>query len=665
MRKISRKDFLKGTTALLASSFLAGCAANADTGTTVRAEETAANTTANPTAATDTAATGEDVSVPEAKPEYDWANAADLVVVGGGGAGFCAAIEAARAGASVLILEKGDLCGGDTLLSGGMIMVGGTNAQKTLGAEDTPENFAKTELGYCGQFADPEMVEELCNGSQEVENFMVSLGRKYTALTPMKPVWGYDNEETWAPRTIHDNESREGHFAMLQNEAAKYDNIQVQTATTVEHLITDDSGAVIGVKDSNGNCYRANKGVVLSTASFGHNIEMSKRYNFMNYWALRYEEVMGVDAPNSQCANNTGDGIRMAQEIGADLALSTANCISDVCSMSFDSQYGSILVNDQAKRFVQENAHWGYLNSMVYQEAIHQNAAAPETCRFYLIADQNAATKNIYLNFILDGVQLTATENYMKRVLKADTLEELAEMADLPKDSLQETVAHWNEMVATGEDTDFGRKDIYGSSDLVAIGDGPYYAFPYVPYSMGSFGGLRTNKETQVLSVFGEPIPRLFAAGAIMSGMFTAPFYNACGWSVLGTVHWGRKAGKNIAALEAWTTEEVTAKEISGGNIEEAIANATGSYNAGIYNAVGQGRNGEVSVEVEFNDRAILRITIGENQETPGIGDVAVQNLPDRILLAQSAEVDVYSGATMTSTAILEAVKDCIAQASN
>lgn len=630
--ELSRRSFLKGA----AASALGIGAASILNAAPVQAEET---------------------------PAIDWVDAADLVVVGGGGAGFCAAIEAARAGSTVLVLEKGDLCGGDTLLSGGMIMVGGTKAQKALGIEDTVENFVKTELGYAGDTVNREMVQEMCEGSQEVEDFMVSLGRQFTTLSAMLPIWGYDTDETWAARTIWDNTGREGHFVLLQKEAAKYDTIKVRTATECAHLIQDESGAVIGVKDVNGKCYRANKGVVLSTASFGTNREMSKRYNPMNYWALSYEDAFGMQAPNTQCANNTGDGIRMAQEIGADLKLSPANCISDVCGMSFAGMHASILVNDLGNRFVQESAQWGYLNQMVYNEAVKRNQTDPTTSKFFLIADQATVDSNLYLNTIANGVIRLATETYIKRVLKADTLEELAEKTGLPADNLLATVERWNSMAAKGVDTDYNRRDVFGQTHLQAMGEGPYYAFPYVPYSMGSFGGLRTNKETQVLDTKGEVIPRLYAAGSIMSGMFTAAFYNACGWAVLGTVHWGRKAGKNIAALEPWTTEEVVVKDEAVDSLEAAIANANGSYNAGSYDSIGKGRNGDIPVTVEFSDKAILSVSIGAHQETPGIGDAAVNGLPGRIVLAQSADVDTFSGATMTSDAILAAVRDCIAQA--
>ena len=97
--------------------------------------------------------------------------------------------------------------------------------------------------------------------------------------------------------------------------------------------------------------------------------------------------------------------------------------------------------------------------------------------------------------------------------------------------------------------------------------------------------------------------------------------------------------------------------------IQEAIANADGSYVAGTYTATAAGRNGDFDVTVTFSDTAITAIEIGENSETEEIGTVALEKLPNAILLAQSAEVDAISGATITSSAIIEAVQACILQA--
>ena len=110
-----------------------------------------------------------------------WVDSADLVVVGGGGAGFCAAIEAANAGASVLVLEKAGFCGGNTQLSNGMLMAAGTKEQLELAGcdTDTPEAFAEQQVAYAQGHGDAEMIRDMCLHSPEAVEFMTGLGRVY------------------------------------------------------------------------------------------------------------------------------------------------------------------------------------------------------------------------------------------------------------------------------------------------------------------------------------------------------------------------------------------------------------------------------------------------------------------------------------------------------
>lgn len=89
----------------------------------------------------------------------------------------------------------------------------------------------------------------------------------------------------------------------------------------------------------------------------------------------------------------------------------------------------------------------------------------------------------------------------------------------------------------------------------------------------------------------------------------------------------------------------------------------TSLYKAGTYTATGTGKNGDVQVTVEFTDDAIKSVTIGENSETEAIAKPAFDTIPQEIVDAQSTQVDVVSGATLTSNAIIEAVNDCIVQA--
>lgn len=594
---------------------------------------------------------------------------ADLIVVGGGGAGVCAAIEAAQAGATVLVLDKNDFPGGDTVRSGGMIMAAGTDVQADLGIEDTIEDFIATEVGYSASTTDTDMVIEMCEKSPEQIAFMQSLGRNFNAVdgTTMAAIAAYDGDGShWDPRTHWDTNARTGHFVILYNHAVDL-GVRFVNAVHVAHLVQDGTGAVIGVTDTEGNAYRANKGVVISTASFGRNIEMSKRYNKMNAWALGFEENFPGASLNYQSLKNTGDGIRMAQEIGADLQLNPSGCISDCTATGFYSS-GTILVNDRADRFVQEDAAWGYVNQMAYNEAVKRGCADDtSTPRFWAIGAQEALEdpNDSYVTRILGGV--LQGPSYNDLIQYADTLDELAEKTGLPADRLVVSVDRWNTFAETGYDEDFGRTPASGMPSLISIKTGPYYAMPYIPFSMGSFGGLRTNSETQVLNTAGDPIPRLYAAGASMSGMYTAPFYNSCGWSVLGTMVWGRKAGANVAALDAWTSDPVEDAIVVPDLEAEAqagIDSANGSYAAGTYTSCGIGRGGEFEVTVECSDTAITAVTVGENSESGGIGTWAIEWMPLKVLAAQSADVDVVAGATQTSLAILMAVRECLDEAS-
>lgn len=611
-----------------------------------------------------------------------WVAEADVVIVGGGGAGFCAALEAAAAGARVLVLEKAGFCGGDTQLSNGMLMAAGTKEQAELAgcSTDTPEAFAEQQVAYAQGYGDEDMIREMCMASPDEVEFMTGLGRVYKNADVIPPVWAYDTDGSWGPRSHWDHTQVEGHpdghFGTLKKAIEANDAIQVITETEVAHLIVSD-GEVKGVCDTLGNRYRANRGVILATASFGANKEMNRRYNHMYYWALCLNEVYPVN--NYAChPANTGDGIRMAQEVGADLALSNSNVILDMlyfggvgsyyynelAGIDYVNEYlstpipGKILVNAEGSRFVQEDALWGYVNAQVYQEAMRTGwNAETSPIKVWAIQDAQHATSDALTLRSTNTAQTNETgrPTIADLCVSADTIEELAELIGVPADNLERTVERWNEASEQGVDGDYGRRTDFGS-----IATPPFYAVPFLPNTMGSLGGLRTDIDTHVLDVNGAPISRLYAAGTIMSGMWCGPFYPSCGWAILGTVHWGRKAGQNAAGAQAWTVEPAT---IVDAITKEQPEPHAGGYAAGTYEAESVGRNGIVPVTVEFSDSQILSVTVGENVETLAIGTAAIELLPERIVEAQTADIDALTGATLTSMAILRAVDDCITQA--
>ena len=124
------------------------------------------------------------------------------------------------------------------------------------------------------------------------------------------------------------------------------------------------------------------------------------------------------------------------------------------------------------------------------------------------------------------------------------TAETLAEAIGVPAANLKAQLELWNGYAAAGKDEQFGRRT--GVMEIT----GPFYAYRNVAYNLGALGGLKINTNTEVLNVNGEVIPHLYAAG-LNAGGWIGPYYPGSGTAVVGTVHWGRKAGKAAAANTA------------------------------------------------------------------------------------------------------------------
>jgi fumarate reductase flavoprotein subunit len=501
--------------------------------------------------------------------DIKWDKEADIVVVGGGGAGYAAAVEAMEAGASVIVLEKTVSPGGNTRLSAGMILGVHTEKQKEIAPwwtkGDSIAKFTEEMLAWGSGEVDADKVTEMCEASTEHIQWMMDMGREFDVCDILPPIHGFDSDDTWAPRSFHNETLSTGHFDAIRDKALTFgDLLDEQTETEGKHLILNADNEVVGVeaeRDGTPLYYKARKGVLIATAGPDFGKDLTRTYNRQMYWGSIMAEK-GYDQSVSRGTQaNTGDGIRMGMEIGADVKMSTACVMSDSWSFGgvgyFGVYYepeniyhnthrqGAIYVNSKGNRFVQEDAHWGFNCAQIYHEIVISGAdAINKEPNVWVITDSVG-----YANFYNMGLGIDPNaEVTAGRSFRADTLEDLAGQIEIESPvALRATVDRFNAFVDAGEDLDFHR-----SYDLTAkIETGPFYAIRSVPIVMGCAGGLAINSDTQVLDVNGEPIPRLYAAG-MASGGWIGPFYNACGWAVLGTVHWGRKAGKNIAALETW-----------------------------------------------------------------------------------------------------------------
>lgn len=469
-----------------------------------------------------------------------WDHQADVVVAGYGVAGASAAVEAARAGADVLVLERTGSWGGAASMAGGFIYLGGGTAlQKACGFSDSVDNMAAFLNVAMGPGADKQRIADYCEGSVAHFEWLVGCGVPFKAEFFGEPGWEpmgdqglmYSGGENSFPfNTIADPAPR-GHVPQMsdkkQGEASAGFMLMkplVETATAagaralydvrVQRLVVSDDGRVVGVvarQFGNEVTVQARRGVVLATGSFAYNEAMVARYA---------PRIAG--RPAASIEQHDGRAIRMAQALGADLAHMDA---TEVAIFADPQQMvRGILVNGRGQRYVAEDTYPGRIGQVTLY---HQDNTA------YLIIDGEAQ----------DEAMASLSPQLMLRppTWVADTVADLEADIGLPSGSLQTTVALYNAGAARGEDPLLHKKAEW----LKPIGS-PVGAID-LRESTGGFtlGGLATTLDAEVLHVSGEPIPGLFAAGRCSAGL--AAWGYASGISLGDGSFYGRRAGRGAA----------------------------------------------------------------------------------------------------------------------
>ncbi|MCX2934024.1 FAD-dependent oxidoreductase [Mycobacterium sp. CVI_P3] len=469
-----------------------------------------------------------------------WDQEADVVVAGYGIAGAAAAVEAASAGADVLVLERAGAWGGAAALAGGFIYLGGgTGLQKACGFEDSPDNMAAFLNAAMGPGADGERIADYCSGSVAHYEWLVECGVPFKPEFFGEPGWEplgdqglmYSGGEDAYPFDTIAEPAPRGHVPQMQNKkqgqaSAGYMLMKplVETATglgvrglydvRVRSLIVESDGRVIGItarQYGTDIAIRARRGVVLATGSFAYNDSMMARFT---------PRIAG--RPISAVEQHDGQGIRMAQALGADLAHMDA---TEVAFLVDPQQLvRGILVNARGQRYVAEDTYPGRVgqHTLYYQDD-----------KAFLIIDEQAQEEAL----------ASQTPKLILRKPKwvCETVAELEAEMGLAPGSLQDTVARYNDGAARGEDPLLHKKPRW----LRPIGS-PVGAID-LRHSTGGFslGGLRTSLSAEVLHVTGEPIPGLYAAGRCTAGL--AAWGYASGISLGDGSFYGRRAGRSAA----------------------------------------------------------------------------------------------------------------------
>ena len=424
----------------------------------------------------------------------------EIVIIGAGGAGMSAAIMVHQAGKEFVLLEKMPYAGGNTTKATGGMNAAETHYQKEQGIEDSTALFAADTMKGGHALNDPELVATLANRSAEAIDWLDTIG---ASLPKISYSGGASVNRIHAP----EDGSGVGGY-LVDRFSAKLDELGVQIMfnTAATELLTDAEGKICGVKaegeDSN---YTINcKAVILATGGFGANEDMYTQYR---------PDLKGTVTTNAPGA--TGDGIVMAQALGADLVdieqIQLHPTVEQTTSMLITESVrgdGAILVNQSGVRFT---------NELLTRDAVSAAELEQEGQYAWIIFDQNLRD------------HLKATEKYVKSgiTVQADTIEGLAELLAIDPATLAKTLEDWNGYVKNQRDPDFGRTTGM-DADLTTP---PYYAIKIAPGIHHTMGGVKINTAAQVINTEGQAIPGLFAAGEVTGG-----------------VHGGNRLGGNAVA---------------------------------------------------------------------------------------------------------------------
>jgi fumarate reductase flavoprotein subunit len=463
------------------------------------------------------------------KPEKSWDMSFDMVIVGGGAAGFSAACQALDKGLKVALLEKLPMVGGSTVLSGGQWAACGTAEQIAKGVKDDEETFFNDMRKVGGNQNDPDLVRAFIKESRRRYDWVTKeLGVKPKALMAASGM-SVPRAHTFTPSEIIE----------AMQKYAKGKGLTILLNTKAERLTWDDKkGRINGVKASRKGktlCIEAKKGVLLAAGGFSQNKKMLSRYS----------EVMANASAVSSVGCN-GEGILMAQAYGADMI--DTNYIKATYGFKEHPEKrkgattvyysGAIMINLDGKRFVNESISYKILGD---------KALAQKEGKSFLLFDE--AIRKAQMAKRPGDKALWAPYDEGKETdfsFRGSTIEEVAQKAGLDPAAVRATVDRYNKFVEEGSDKDFGRNSLtstYGKP--VKIENGPFYIFPSVAALIATYCGVKINPKAQVIDVFGDVIPGLYAAGEMTGGVHGVAYMT--GTSVGKAISFGSIAARSIA----------------------------------------------------------------------------------------------------------------------
>lgn len=448
----------------------------------------------------------------------------DVVVVGAGGAGLVAAIEAKNNGAqNVIVIEKMAFAGGNTLISGGEYAAPNNWVQVKKGLKDSNDAFYNDILKGGDNEGDPKLVRVLADNALSGAEWL----KDYINMTfedRQMFFGGHSVERSLVPQGATGVE-------MISKLLAKAEelNIPILYETPATELIVD-KGRVTGVKavsEDKEYTFLTKNGVILATGGFGSNLEMRVKYNKDVDENILSTNTVGI----------TGDGITMAEKIGAQLedmpfiqTYPTCDPISGALLYFGDVRLigGSILINQEGKRFVEELERRDVISMAIKNQT---GNAAYQFCDEAQVKISGVAEHHEdEMNYLFNN----------KLLVKADTIKEVADFFGIDAAELEKTVAKYNQYAKDGKDLEFNKRGKLTPFE----GKGPFYIMKAVPAVHHTMGGVKIDENARVINTNGGVIKGLYGAGEVTGDIHGT---NRLGSDAIADITvFGRIAGQNV-----------------------------------------------------------------------------------------------------------------------
>ncbi|MCG3097486.1 flavocytochrome c [Lactococcus petauri] len=436
----------------------------------------------------------------------------DVIIVGSGGAGMTAAIEAKDAGMNPVILEKMPMAGGNTSKASAGLNASETSVEKSQGVTDSNDKFYEETLKGGGGTNDKELLRYFVDHSAAAVDW---LAQNDIVLDNLTTTGGMSVSRTHRP---HDGSAVGAYLVKGLEENISKRDIPVFVNSDVTK-INEKDGKVSGVEVKiEGETKQVDsKAVVVTTGGFGANQKMIAKYR---------PDLK--DYVTTNAAGSTGDGIEMISALGG--ALVDMDKIQIHPTVFQKTGYlvsesirgeGAILVNKEGNRF---------FNEMDTRDKV--SAAELKQDGKYAYAIFGEGTKD----------KVKAVDQYISKnmVVEADNVEELAKKLDIKPEELKATVTKLNKAVADKKDSEFGRTT--GMTNDIS---GKVYAIKVAPGIHHTMAGVKINTQTQVLKEDGQPIKGLYAAGEVTGGLHGGNRIG--GNAVADIIIFGRQAGQESA----------------------------------------------------------------------------------------------------------------------